>query len=148
MFQHTAARRRLDLMYDGYVEKGNVSTHSRPKAAGPNTTKAIGIIYSFNTQPPEGGWPLKALKTNIAEIVSTHSRPKAAGNCMAIRDRFSRFQHTAARRRLEKTGITHITTITFQHTAARRRLGCRRCNSCLFRYGFNTQPPEGGWDTT
>ena len=32
------------------------------------------------------------------------------------------FQHTAARRRLENTGVTHITTITFQHTAARRRL--------------------------
>ncbi len=33
----------------------------------------------------------------------------------------------------------------FQHTAARRRLGCRSCNPCFFRYGFNTQPPEGGW---
>ena len=52
----------------------NVSTHSRLKAAGPKTTKAIGIIYSFNTQPPEGGWVLAILR----------------------KGRQLRFQHTAA----------------------------------------------------
>ena len=55
--------------------------------------------------------------------VSTHSRPKAAG----LRDRGltrhrQRFQHTAARRRLEIIEI-------------KIRIGA----------GFNTQPPEGGW---
>ena len=32
----------------------------------------------FNTQPPEGGWPLGA-HSLYADGVSTHSRPKAAG---------------------------------------------------------------------
>ena len=36
------------------------------------------IGFSFNTQPPEGGWLDKALE-NVIQLVSTHSRPKAAG---------------------------------------------------------------------
>ena len=54
------------------------------------------------------------------------------------------FQHTAARRRLgpHLSGSTSIQV--FQHTAARRRLDCRAIG--LFQqFGFNTQPPEGGW---
>ena len=59
---------------------------------------------------------------------------------------FTQFQHTAARRRLgcRRTGAS--LTVRFQHTAARRRLGYL-CRSCLPKYGFNTQPPEGGWQT-
>ena len=78
LFQHTAARRRLafhNFSPDLAIE---VSTHSRPKAAGKNTKrssfraivsthsrpKAAGQLLlhlfaypeSFNTQPPEGGW--------------------------------------------------------------------------------------------
>ena len=33
-----------------------VSTHSRPKAAGKYSGLVRGKEYSFNTQPPEGGW--------------------------------------------------------------------------------------------
>ena len=57
-FQHTAARRRLGLsrrlgsLYD------QVSTHSRPKAAGSARSAARAVMLSFNTQPPEGGWTL------------------------------------------------------------------------------------------
>ena len=55
-FQHTAARRRLGklLRYQGALQE--VSTHSRPKAAGHKFT--VELVY----------WK-----------VSTHSRPKAAG---------------------------------------------------------------------
>ena len=78
MFQHTAARRRLDVRYHPFQGRDTVSTHSRPKAAGlvlqhrrPNERvsthsrpKAAGRrdlmtlaeCISFNTQPPEGGW--------------------------------------------------------------------------------------------
>ena len=59
MFQHTAARRRLagDSM-SGTIES-DVSTHSRPKAAG-----------------------VMMLGDGYIVPVSTHSRPKAAGkNC-------------------------------------------------------------------
>ena len=89
-----------------------VSTHSRPKAAG------IGPV----AEPRISG-------------VSTHSRPKAAGISPDTAWEAYQFQHTAARRRLEKTGITHITTITFQHTAARRRL-VRDGHQCLTRARF------------
>ncbi len=36
-------------------------------------------INSFNTQPPEGGWPTSCTY-GAPWSVSTHSRPKAAGN--------------------------------------------------------------------
>ena len=56
MFQHTAARRRLEIDTICLLLNRDVSTHSRPKAAG-----------------MRNHFPL----TNQA--VSTHSRPKAAG---------------------------------------------------------------------
>ena len=78
-----------------------VSTHSRPKAAGHEAQFYPAIRLGFNTQPPEGGWaPINAPRSILM-----------------------RFQHTAARRRLE-------------------RLQIQLCHG----YGFNTQPPEGGWE--
>ena len=56
-FQHTAARRRLDKRVYVYYNTYKVSTHSRPKAAGFATSERLSEIRSFNTQPPEGGWP-------------------------------------------------------------------------------------------
>ena len=123
MFQHTAARRRLEAETAANVIRQIVSTHSRPKAAGKadakrgftrlvsthSRPKAAGheaqfypaIRLGFNTQPPEGGWaPINAPRSILM-----------------------RFQHTAARRRLE-------------------RLQIQLCHG----YGFNTQPPEGGWE--
>ena len=56
-----------------------VSTHSRPKAAGYELPFLYYFSTSFNTQPPEGGWAHHD-RYKYAEIVSTHSRPKAAGS--------------------------------------------------------------------
>ena len=78
MFQHTAARRRLDERGQCGVGKYAVSTHSRPKAAGRNSGQPTASIVSFNTQPPEGGWA-EVLRSIGGVTVSTHSRPKAAG---------------------------------------------------------------------
>ena len=36
----------------------DVSTHSRPKAAGWWLGRSTAFKQGFNTQPPEGGWPL------------------------------------------------------------------------------------------
>ena len=56
-----------------------------------------------------------------------------------------RFQHTAARRRLAPVfPVTARPRTLFQHTAARRRLGRLKPYPYLY-HGFNTQPPEGGW---
>ena len=77
-FQHTAARRRLDGSPLVCLEAVQVSTHSRPKAAG----------QGFH-------------KLQIVRFVSTHSRPKAAGRMTSfLFSGVSLFQHTAARRRL------------------------------------------------
>ena len=53
------------------------------------------------------------------------------------------FQHTAARRRLQRKPGPATGASLFQHTAARRRLHSPR-RRCLLLHCFNTQPPEGG----
>ena len=78
MFQHTAARRRLQDFQNALVLGIKVSTHSRPKAAAYLSEKQIIELYSFNTQPPEGGCHLEIVPLNHKTGVSTHSRPKAA----------------------------------------------------------------------
>ena len=100
-------------------------------------------------------------------MVSTHSRPKAAGFLLVWAWVFGVFQHTAARRRLDKAAMLKAENPLFQHTAARRRLGLadgdlievteafqhtaarRRLGHTADTFaqlvGFNTQPPEGGW---
>ena len=77
-FQHTAARRRLVLPPLPAVCPTNVSTHSRPKAAGLKRSSSIQPPFCFNTQPPEGGWFFLMAQWNLR----------------------LKFQHTAARRRL------------------------------------------------
>ena len=77
MFQHTAARRRLAAAQKAAAKIFDVSTHSRPKAAGIKLN--VNGIYLF---------------------VSTHSRPKAAGPFNQYSRSQAWFQHTAARRRL------------------------------------------------
>ena len=77
-----------------------VSTHSRPKAAGKKIlSKNNDYLVSTHSRPKAAG--KKILSKNNDYLVSTHSRPKAAGGS----DReafwpFNSFQHTAARRRL------------------------------------------------
>ena len=58
-------------------------------------------MTSFNTQPPEGGWL----------------------DCSDVAALKNRFQHTAARRRLDSGAMDSPILARFQHTAARRRLG-------------------------
>ena len=77
-----------------------VSTHSRPKAAGYFIYVGGAEMKSFNSQPPEGGWVWP-------------TSPVSDGY---------RFQLTAARRRLAG-GVRHVAGGgAFQLTAARRRL--------------------------
>ena len=100
LFQHTAARRRLEPLICCPKSASEVSTHSRPKAAGPCFITSATARNCFNTQPPEGGWavlqrrafqaarfntqpPEGGWNNELGEarvfFVSTHSRPKAAG---------------------------------------------------------------------
>ena len=144
LFQHTAARRRLAELNVTCELIGDVSTHSRPKAAGILMMPWTLSPKSFNTQPPEGGWGW-AKHYQLAAGVSTHSRPKAAGSALKrSRRSFSGFNTQPP----EGGWIIQVTTpfakgvsthsrpkaagsvafgfwglVTgFQHTAARRRL--------------------------
>ena len=84
----------------GQVEQIEVSTHSRPKAAGN-----------------------RAYRHYHEQRVSTHSRPKAAGKKpIGASSASAAFQHTAARRRLVSSVVDVKSDDLFQHTAARRRL--------------------------
>ena len=78
LFQHTAARRRL--------ESGCPLLNSQ--------------ISCFNTQPPEGGWLSKSAKTKWRGCFNTQP-PEGGWKRQTATRRMKRlFQHTAARRRL------------------------------------------------
>ena len=100
-----------------------VSTHSRPKAAGERYRKSPVDTDCFNTQPPEGGWTIKINDDNTLTIVSTHSRPKAAGKVIQ-----------------EEAGWRVVSTHSRPKAAGRLSGGDVVLSEC-----FNTQPPEGGW---
>ena len=122
-FQHTAARRRLESRMStpdptsgfntqppegGWIQywqqksrEASVSTHSRPKAAGP-TICAMSIWYCL--------------------FQHTAARRRLAPIAMVLDDGDGQFQHTAARRRLEAAAFGGGWSTQFQHTAARRRL--------------------------
>ena len=143
-FQHTAARRRLVTVNQSRMLGQQVSTHSRPKAAGLLLSQQAPLsIVSTHSRPKAAG-PAETPKMAGSDV-STHSRPKAAGlhglGSGCIRRCFNtqppeggwahgtlehihsfRFQHTAARRRLAYGQAFDIAVDLFQHTAARRRL--------------------------
>ena len=104
-----------------------VSTHSRPKAAGILSRCFSTHSVGFNTQPPEGGWAYPCLAVGFRLPVSTHSRPKAAGLtayhrvvCCSV----------STHSRPKAAGLSELLPASKQ------------------RFGFNTQPPEGGWAVT
>ena len=77
-FQHTAARRRLA----GLTALLHSATRFQHTAARRRLDDRIPLLinsYCFNTQPPEGGWATTSAATNATRA----------------------FQHTAARRRLD-----------------------------------------------
>ena len=73
-----------------------------------------------------------AARRRLAPVFPVTARPRTL------------FQHTAARRRLGVPRRKKPAKPLFQHTAARRRLGRLKPYPYLY-HGFNTQPPEGGW---
>ena len=76
-FQHTAARRRLVAKsWDKCT--GEVSTHSRPKAAGPLVGAAQSRLPVSTHSRPKAAVHYRQV-LSLVPFVSTHSRPKAAG---------------------------------------------------------------------
>ena len=106
-----------------HVPTRNVSTHSRPKAAGFLTSLQMGLSSCFNTQPPEGGW-----LTQIARSVVVW-----------------KFQHTAARRRLVLLFLAFVLLLAVSTHSRPKAAGWSKSFCHIIYMGFNTQPPEGGW---
>ena len=75
-------------MTNGGRWQKTVSTHSRAKAAAPTHTNLTITIYSFNTQPREGGCRVFRVFDEAEDL----------------------FQHTAARRRLLDRAVFHVPT--------------------------------------
>ena len=122
MFQHTAARRRLDLFDKSLSCAFEVSTHSRPKAAGTTVSRANeSLTVSTHSRPKAAGIFFNG-KVYFANV-STHSRPKAAGVCLLVQADTPCCFNTQP----PEGGWD---TISFHS---------------WYYWGFNTQPPEGGW---
>ena len=147
MFQHTAARRRL-VKYNVFNKKpSKVSTHSRPKAAGLNLNYDAHLLFvSTHSRPKAAGIMLDEAQYRSV-CVSTHSRPKAAGmHCIKKTQERCAFQHTAARRRLAmKKPNSSLTSLVSTHSRP-KAAGVLHQAAQRDERGFNTQPPEGGWD--
>ena len=80
---------------------------------------------------------------NMVNMVSTHSRPKAAVFINTSYSNGIQFQHTAARRRLQRICLNLDSFGCFNTQPPeggwRKRYAIR-----TYRDSFNTQPPEGG----
>ena len=122
MFQHTAARRRLQQQRQIRRAKLMVSTHSRAKAAAARQTSAVHSMCCFNTQPREGGCKRSKM----------------------IEKTYHLFQHTAARRRLRC--ITIVKYLILKVSTHSRAKAAANDFPAHFRIilSFNTQPREGG----
>ena len=122
-----------------------VSTHSRAEAAAFYLMGCHHKFYGFNTQPHEGGCTHPQYPAPANARVSTHSRTKAAAEVARRQIVWqSKFQHTAARRRLP-TGRAIMLYATPVSTHSRTKAAAYRTgNNALRHPGFNTQPHEGG----
>ena len=79
--------------------------------------------FGFNSQPPEGGWTAK----------------------QPDKFRHRQFQLTAARRRLGHN-LTHVHFAHVVSTHSRpKAAGSLMIPRAFSSFGFNSQPPEGGW---
>ena len=120
-FQHTAARRRL----------------------GDNQTKSL-LICCFNTQPPEGGWD--GLNTHSTRRKNGFNTQPPEGGWICFKSfakSFLCFNTQPPEGGWAPSSPLSPRSPLFQHTAARRRLDRANRATCK-TYCFNTQPPEGG----
>ena len=127
------------------LQRPPVSTHSRPKAAGRALRQKTAAEWSFNSQPPEGGWKKKG--TSHRRLQRFNSQPPEGGWTQhKLYEIFGvMFQLTAARRRLgyfvrwifEDNGVS---THSRPKAAGRPLCWINPKQQC-----FNSQPPEGGW---
>ena len=124
LFQHTAARRRLDNEFMAFD----------PTTKFQHTAARRRLACSKQTAQSKQKFQHTAARRRLLDgiaaargldKVSTHSRPKAAAKNDRNRRVIIAFQHTAARRRLSSVVYESYADVAFQHTAARRRLAAQ-----------------------
>ena len=100
LFQHTAARRRLESLATSILSKHCFNT--QPPEGGWISDKTAKKPISFNTQPPEGGWDPHFF--GFFFNFSFNTQPPEGGWKYGNGNwnRKYGFQHTAARRRLAR----------------------------------------------
>ena len=146
MFQHTAARRRLQNLKAKRMKKILVSTHSRAEAAAVwDGTKYTADSVSTHSRAEAAAIGQGVFLHNTQ--VSTHSRAEAAAwqqIDVLITDN-KLFQHTAARRRLRITGeATKGSDVVSTHSRAEAAAISQRRKRVDLSLCFNTQPRGGG----
>ncbi len=106
-------------------------------------------MSSFNSQPPEGGWPLTdAMKRDAVKFQLTAARRRLDSHTCGIRSRENQFQLTAARRRLAAKAARHECGSVSTHSRPKAAGRCVVGDPGQTRASFNSQPPEGGWSMT
>ena len=122
LFQHTAARRRLDSKMGGSDGNGKFQhTAARRRLAGWTSTANISKPFQHTAARRRLAHDVDDLQCVFR--VSTHSRPKAAGRYAAA-----------------KVQTPSVSTHS-RPKAAGRLASLHACTPAC----FNTQPPEGGW---
>ena len=137
LFQHTAARRRLDTKVAAPRPLNLMFQHTAARRRLGFFNNLIYRFFSFNTQPPEGGW-VAIGSCRKENSVSTHSRPKAAGFFFISGFQvFKSFNTQPPEGGWWCSELKEWQDFWFQHTAARRRLG-RRFISIISRSSVST----------
>ena len=104
MFQHTAARRRLDIRAHDRACRALLFQHTAARRRLADHRRGIGRAGGFQHTAARRRLVAAAPAASCYFAVSTHSRPKAAGATAWRSWRTCTFQHTAARRRLGHHG--------------------------------------------
>ena len=121
-FQHTAARRRLPNVICSKACGCQWFQHTAARRRLPRKRRGWSVLSGFNTQPPEGGC-LTHLRVR-SQSDGFNTQPPEGGCIFFLlkQKALAWFQHTAARRRLHLISFFLFPYKKFQHTAARRRL--------------------------
>ncbi len=100
-FQHTAARRRLAKNQNPAPSVCHSFNTQPPEGGWPAYSKTASFHSGFNTQPPEGGWAKNRQSRRKRRCFNT--QPPEGGWFIESCDAYTltQFQHTAARRRLD-----------------------------------------------
>ena len=125
--------------------KSCVSTHSRPKAAGKPPHNFQPTKPSFNTQPPEGGWPQK-LSNSSLHPNCFNTQPPEGGWMTKDDDLEAKKSFNTQPPEGGWPTVNIKLTVEISFNTQPPEGGCptwtlvKPLCDC-----FNTQPPEGGW---